>query len=193
MEVILINDSKLKVMLSKSELAEYAISVDDLDLDSDASRKAFWEILRDAKAETGFETAHNRLFVQAYPSKDGGCELYVTCLPIPEGDMEAKRGVKPVCYVYGFPNLKQLLQLCALLCRAGYQEESCAYTAAETEGCFLLLHDGVANDRPPVEEAYPFLPEYGERKRGSAVFSYLNEHCTCFCPQQAVQTLAKFT
>ncbi len=191
MEVILINDSKLKVMLSPADLTEYAISAEDLDLDSDASRKALWEILRHAKARIGFETEENRLFVQAYPSRDGGCELYVTCLPLQEEGADPDRGVKPVCYVYGFPNLKQLLQLCALLERAGYRAESRAYAAMDTEGCFLLLQDKTVGD--PLEDCYPFLSEFGELRRGSTVFSYINEHCTCFCPEGAVQTLAKFT
>jgi negative regulator of genetic competence, sporulation and motility len=80
MELILISDSKLKVMLTPDDMASYDITCDTIDYDNTETRRAFWNILDEAKHKTGFDAASDKVFIQVYPSKNGGCELYVTKL-----------------------------------------------------------------------------------------------------------------
>ena len=80
MELILISSSKLKIMLSDADMEKYDLTAETVDYDNTATRRAFWSILDDAKNETGFDAASDRLFIQMYPSKDGGCEMFVTKL-----------------------------------------------------------------------------------------------------------------
>ena len=51
-----------------------------LDYENTETRRAFWSILDEAKHRTGFDAASEKVFVQVYPSKSGGCEMYVTKL-----------------------------------------------------------------------------------------------------------------
>ena len=80
MELILISDSKLKIMLTRDDLRLYSIDCDTLDYENTETRRAFWSILDEAKHRTGFDAASEKVFVQVYPSKAGGCEMYVTKL-----------------------------------------------------------------------------------------------------------------
>lgn len=80
MELILISDSKLKIMLTTDDMKAYALDCSTLDYDNTETRKAFWSILDEAKHRTGFDAASEKVFVQVYPSKAGGCEMYVTKL-----------------------------------------------------------------------------------------------------------------
>ena len=80
MELILISDKKLKVMLSASDMQKYELDNDTIDYDNTETRRAFWQILDEAKHKTGFDAASEKVFIQVYPSRGGGCEMYVTKL-----------------------------------------------------------------------------------------------------------------
>ena len=76
----MISGEKLKVMLSSADMEYYAISCDMLDSGNAQSRCAFRKILEDARGQCGFDAAGAKVFVQVFPSKEGGCEMFVTKL-----------------------------------------------------------------------------------------------------------------
>lgn len=80
MELIRISESKLKVMLTSEDMRQYELNAADLDCEDSETRQAFRCILEKAKNQTGFDTHNYRIFIQAYPCRGGGCELYVTKL-----------------------------------------------------------------------------------------------------------------
>lgn len=80
MELIRISESKLKVMLTGEDMRQYELNSVDLDCEDSETRHAFRCILEEAKSQTGFDTHNYRIFIQAYPCRGGGCELYVTKL-----------------------------------------------------------------------------------------------------------------
>lgn len=77
MELIPINESKLKIMLDESDMREYNIG-DEADCANSETRLAIRHILDRAKDQIGFNTEGSEIFVQLYTSKRGGCELFVT-------------------------------------------------------------------------------------------------------------------
>ncbi len=85
MELIMISNSKLKIMLTSEDMKEYSLDCNTLSYENTETRRAFWSILDEAKHRTGFDAASERVFVQVYPSKKGGCEMYVTKLGIFSG------------------------------------------------------------------------------------------------------------
>lgn len=85
MELIVISESKLKIMLTAPDMVHYELEAARMDCADAHTRAAFRHIFDDARAEIGFETQGERLFVQLYTSKEGGCEIFVTKL----GDEEA--------------------------------------------------------------------------------------------------------
>ena len=77
MEIIPINDSKLKIMLDEHDMKELNIC-DEADCANNETRHAIRTILDRAKLQLGFNTEGAEIFVQLYTSKSGGCELFVT-------------------------------------------------------------------------------------------------------------------
>ena len=84
MELIVISESKLKIMMTASDMAHYELENVCLDCADSHIRAAFRHIFDDARDRIGFETEGERLFIQFYASKEGGCEIFVTKL----GDTE---------------------------------------------------------------------------------------------------------
>ena len=77
MELILISNTKLKIMLDEGDMKKYKIS-DETNYAEPETRKAIRNILDKAREQVGFNTEGAEIFVQLYTSRKGGCELFVT-------------------------------------------------------------------------------------------------------------------
>jgi negative regulator of genetic competence, sporulation and motility len=80
MELIVISHTKIKIMLTKPDMARYELATSNIDSADEHTRCAIRHILADADEQVGFDTEGQRLFVQFFASKDGGCEIFVTKL-----------------------------------------------------------------------------------------------------------------
>lgn len=204
MELILISDSKLKIMLTEEDMFRYELCTESIDYDNTETRRAFWQILDEAKHRTGFDAASDRVFIQVYPSRGGGCEMYVTKLggvpsAMPEHSgrklaAESPQSARPHgrTLLYAFDSLDRLTQVCARLRVMGYSSESAAY-ADERGGYYLMIteHRSVLLPKRTEVGEYSFIEEYGERRRGQYDPTYIKEHCICIEPRRAVDALAR--
>lgn len=186
MEYILINDSKLKIILDSQELAEWDISADELDYANPAARQVFEGLLGYAKKELGFDTAGYKILLQLFPSKDGGCELFVTRLG-PNNELKSSRcekeKKKAEKKAYSFDKLSHLLAVCKRLSSIEYSGSSSAWFDGSGKW-FLLLS---------VEEGTDlhFISEYGEIESPSALELYLCEYGTAVRKNDAALILGK--
>lgn len=207
MDMILISDTKLKVMLTPLDMEELALDSEDIDYDNTETRRAFWSILDEAKHKTGFDAARDRVFIQVYPSKSGGCELYVTKLARSDmSDIRISCRVRrfsdsalphkaAVCeelpksrLLCAFSEMPVLLDICAKLRELRYDGSSSAYT--DGARYFLeLCHTG-RKVRNESLDKYSFISEYGDILEGESVKPYISEHCKCICADDAVGVLS---
>ncbi len=186
MELILISDTKLKVMLSPDDMRRFDITCEDLDSTDIASRRAFWSILDEARSKTGFDPSGHKIFVQMYPSRSGGCELFVTRLGgKKDGDTKKSRGfvtdavpAREEQSLYAFDLLADLLAACRRLSLEEEPPVARAYTDEEHRRFYLVLSADA-----------PVLSEYNGTRCRVREFAYIEEHCRMFCPD-AVNLLA---
>ncbi len=80
MELIIIDESRLKIMLTPTDMRHYDLPSTEMTTAGASTRRAFRHIFDDARAQVGFDTTGERLFVQLYTSRGGGCEIFVTKL-----------------------------------------------------------------------------------------------------------------
>ena len=85
MELIVISKSKLKIMLTPPDMQRYELTDGQMDCADEQTRRAFRHIFDDARDQIGFDTEGERLFVQLYTSRGGGCEIFVTKLGAKNG------------------------------------------------------------------------------------------------------------
>jgi negative regulator of genetic competence, sporulation and motility len=212
MEFILINENKIKVMLSSSDLEEFEIEADELDYANTDTKRMFWDILSRAKHSTGFDTDGQRVLVQLYPSRQGGCEMFVTKIggardheesnesnyrkePIisekitvkPRG--EKGRTQKSMQTAYGFDELSFLLSVCRQLFTAGYIGESSAFIG-DNEKFYLFLSEPEQKDYLSLNK-YSFINEFGKEENRESTRIYLHEHGKVICRSDAVALLSK--
>ena len=225
MELIPINESKLKIMLDESDMKEYNIG-DEADCANSETRLAIRHILDRAKDQIGFNTEGSEIFVQLYTSKGGGCELFVTkstissdtivstsmppekrikrrnesspqratsesrALPAhSESNLKTKRSDSGRL-LYSFHSLSDLCHACNLLSKIHLPLESSAYKGNDGV-CYLLLSGDNVKEYARLDKL-TFLIEFGERERGYDLTTYLSEHTSAICREDAVKTLAQF-
>jgi len=195
MELILISENKLKITLSECDMKQYDLDCNTIDYDNTETRRAFWSILDEAKQQTGFDAAKQRVFIQLYPSKEGGCEMYVTKLEtkgVRAIDSEAKRShaLLPLSRRYiafSFESLDLLICVCKRLRSICFSGSSEAYLTSN--GRYLLILD------EPEENAYiglsehSFIEEFGKRENLRSVKLMTEEHASCICKKDAVEIL----
>jgi negative regulator of genetic competence, sporulation and motility len=196
MELIRISDSKLKIILNETDMQRYALSSDALSYENCETRRAVREVLAEAEEETGFHATADRLLIQAYPSRDGGCELYVTKIETPATEEKKKTYTPPPkegkgrLVIYTLPALSALLAVCRQLSVTGYCDYSAAYTG-EGDTCYLVLREGTRTSAYPLSAPlYHPAEEYGEKETAAGKLAYIKEHARCIYEGDAVGTLA---
>ncbi len=205
MEWIRISDNKLKIMLTAEDAKRYALRCETMDLADSFTRKAFREILSDIRSDTGFDATKDKVYIQMYPSKEGGCELFVTkmgllysesepCISEKEETNRPSRAVRralPKSEIYSFPDLSSLLSVCLRLLKADFPGESAAWR--DNGGTYWLQLTERAESAKKAPCRIPpwrgMLTEYGRRENAEHAKLYLSEHGHCVCPVSAVEIL----
>lgn len=166
MELTLISDSKLKVRLTRGELDGFSLTCETLDYDNTETKYALWSILKEAKSQTGFDTARERLYIKVYPQPDGGCDMLVAKIKnniynsaessenalhkkaekissllssetISPVSSYAISEINPVRSIYSFDRISVLLEVCSKLCDIKFSGSSSVYH--ESSGIYYLL------------------------------------------------------
>ena len=199
MELIMINENKLKITLSVCDMKQYCLDCSTIDYDNTETRRAFWSILDEVKHQTGFDAASQKVFIQLYPSKEGGCEMYVTKLgekhkceesddPVP--DSHRLRPLPKRHVAYSFNSLDRLIAVCTRLSSIGFSEKSSAFRShIEKDKFFLLLEEPEENAYLPVTEL-SFICEYGKSENLKNTMLFIHEHADPICQSRAVETLS---
>ena len=186
MEWIRINDHKLKIMLSAEDAQRYDLCCEAADYASDGTRRAFREILTDIRTQTGLDATEDKVFMQLYPSKEGGCELFITRLTdkSEEGERTVQQPREPrvtkrppgkkCTLAFRFADMQGLLASCRRLKVGAYIIEKSRAWRDEKGLDYLFL---TATGAPAaVQSTFNFLLEYGTPINADATAILLGEH-----------------
>ncbi len=215
---IRISETKLKVMISRDDMEAYHLSGEGVDYSDPCTREALRALLREAGREVGFDTDRGRSFIQLYPDKSGGCELFLTLLdtlsavdvsdakdhgPIAgekEGMMPAKNVTAPsqgatrhkfAVNVYEFPGLECLTSACRRIDERNRRTSACgeSYAYADREGKGYYLVIYEGGKDGAFAPTELICEEYDGKKRRHSAFLYIKEHCFPICEGSAVEKL----
>lgn len=203
MEWIRISTNKLKIMLSAQDARHYALDCEHADYADLLTREAFREILTNVREETGFDATEDKVYIQMYPSKDGGCELFVTKMGLlltededqvkdtPCG-REIEHAKPPPTYkrrscALCFSSLEHLLSLCRRLA-SRYSGESEVWQDEGGTWWLIITENG---NPYSVREDYRFALEYGRMVSTEKARMLLSEHGRCVCPADAIAVMGK--
>lgn len=203
MEWIRISTHKLKIMLSAEDARRYALDCAKVDYADVMTRDAFREILTDLQKETDFKTDEDKLYIQMYPSKEGGCELFVTRMGLAYNESriaekssapkEFKNQKSPLtvrkkAVAFLFSELEHLLALCRRVGDA-YGGESEIWQD-EKNGWWLILTE--SGNSSGAREDLRFIREYARMENAETARLLLSEHGKLLCSANAIQIFSRF-
>ena len=189
MELIRITGGKIKVMLTANDVARLRFYPEQEN--GAYLGDSFRALLAEIQEEVGFESDGKELSIQYFPSREGGCEMFISHMNdnpspgsiLPEEITEFHRE-----FAFCFGDMEDLLLACKRLTAAGYIGESQAFID-QKRNCFLFL---ALLSRHPFDmpEELLFLSEYGRQTCVGETKIYLSEHGAPICSSGAVEKLA---
>lgn len=179
MEFLLIGESKIKIVLNREEAEKYRLDTASADVSGPGARRIFWRILEEAKREVGFDPAGDKVLIQLYPLKNGGCELFVTKLGIlsessarlvSKSDRIAMLSKKRS--IYAFDRLEDIISAARAIrsVAGGFSPNSDVYTE---DGRYFLAIEEYGKGGEPVE--FPCILEFGTVVTAELAI-YISEH-----------------
>lgn len=211
MKIERISENQLKLTLTKDDLKERDIKLEDLISPSEKTQKLFRDIMEQALDEEDFISENTPLMVEAVPMGTDGIMIIVTKVANKDGktpaDMlhqaqEMRRWKKKPLdtmehaeeknsdiLIYSFPALDDVIQVSIRL-DSSYKGESAVY---KNEGkYFLVLQGDTYTAEESSEELELVLKEYGQKHVSTPLAKYyLLEHGETLIGDKAVKALAK--
>lgn len=211
MKIERISENQLKLTLTKDDLVERDIKLEDLIQPSEKTQRLFHDIMEQALDETDFIEENAPLMVEAMPMGLDGITIIVTKVSKEKGKRDSSELLsrpsdshrwkkKPLdtlersaeeasdLLIYSFAELDDVISLSVQLA-AQFQGESALY---KNEGRYFLIlqKDGYAAET--AQDPEWLLREYGQKHISSPLAKYyLLEHGEAIIPEQAVKALAK--
>lgn len=172
----MISRTKLKVMLSAEDMKK--LDFDPCTGGDLSGRAAFRNILKEARDRCGFDAVGERVFVQYYPEKHGGCEMFVTKLSkdekrqrISDGSAPPRESGRGGYIIYRFGRMCDLLSFCSHLKKRGYSETSSFFVTEDKARKYYIL----------LGKEEPLAGEHGGELLGPAVYHFIAEHGRRVC------------
>lgn len=201
MKFNLLNEKKLQIIISQSDLKTRNLKKWDLVPYNPNAQALFQEILEHANEACGFEVMRDtQLMVEAYPISGDSMIMTITKLSGQEDMATVEMEHTPQrnghmlqefldllqqkeYVVYEMADVEDVIQVAHVLV-SRYEKDSALYKG--TDGTYYLVLEDVDN---LVSEVTGHLIEYALPTALSKAF--LNEHTTCIIPEQAVNHLGK--
>ena len=213
MKIERISENQLKLTLTKDDLKERDIKLEDLISPSEKTQKLFRDIMEQALDEEDFVSENTPLMVEAVPMGTEGIMIIVTKVnnkdkkggstaDLLQQAQETRRWKKKPLdtlehaeeknsdiLIYSFPELDDVIRV-SLRLDGGFKGESSVY---KNDGKYFLVLQG---DTYAAEESSAelelILKEYGQKHVSTPLAKYyLLEHGETIIAEKAVKALAK--
>ena len=209
MELIVINENKLKIIMNNKDMQFYNLDENEFYCSVTNTREILAKILHNTQVRTGFENISNndKILMQLYPDKNGGCELYVTKITLDEKEenlfmvqeneeqyllpkhIQKKPPPKIQPISYRFDKLEYVIQAAQEMHKRSYDGISSFYR--DDYGKYFLIISNQKNDNTEHKSKIDFLSEFGEITNVENTYLALLEKGICIFKEKAIEQLLK--
>jgi len=189
MEIIKINLTSVKVILSREECEKYEF-LSNSELEEREMLDSIDTLLEKINKEKKLDLKNNKLLLQVYPSKSGECEIYISCTEdkIMYKEKAIQSGFKrntPYINIYRFESFSELINACYRLHMITEDESSQIYYDKERDKYYLLCQSISSK-----EMRFAFLNEYAKQLKAQTIY-YVKEHFKCICQSNAISSFSE--
>jgi negative regulator of genetic competence, sporulation and motility len=194
LDFLLIGESKIKIILTEEETEIYKLDTTSSDIGGSGARRSFWQILDRARGEVGFDPAGDKVLIQMYPIKSGGCEIFVTKLGIlPDSSARLVSKSNRIAMLskkkslYAFESLEDVISA-AIAVRAVSDGAFPVSDIYESNDKYYLLIEEYGKGGEPME--FPCILEFGSGLAAD-IGSYITEHAVKLTEGNGIEIFSK--
>lgn len=174
----------VKITLTRQDMSDYSIKSENLRARNSESKRSLTRFLEHFRTESSLfpDRSADRLFLEAFPSEDGGCVMYVSTLgidPLPDSGKEP-------CSVSLMAVSERLEDISRLA--AGISDKIAASDLYRVTGGWCLVMTAGRSDIPVLSR---LIGEYGEFSDDGIDISCAEEHGTLLCRGNAAEELSR--
>lgn len=207
MKIEKINDNKIKVTITLSDLQERNIDFDTLNYNSPATQELFWDMMEQAEIEFGFNTSESQLAIEASPDDNDGFVIFITKLDEEDdfesiqkyiknrfrrSDLRVKKKSQKLCssiVIYSFEQIDHLVDLCIIL-KNIYSGSSTLYKLKST---YYMIFTKNTYSISNLKYFESLLNEYGKKVFNTSYYEgYLEEYAQKIIDANAVEVLSSY-
>ena len=160
-----------------------------IDIDGEEMKRIFSSLLQKAKKEIGFTYAKENIIAEIFSSKDGGCEIFVSCL-LDEVKMYKDKSeellaqkTKPQGQTYVFDNVENLVIVLDMLSRLDASISTSVYYNYKTKKYFLILENVLRKSLK-----FAFILEFAKYSK-TLDLQHVTEYFSAICANNAHKIL----
>ncbi len=144
MNIDMLAANTVKITMDSEEMSAYNISCDDISKNTRESKLALSRFISEIKEENKLVLPFDRMLIEAFPRKNGGCVLYLSCLK-----RAVKNGEKQ--FFFRSESLSDIARLCRAL--SGFEGvRASLYLNACNEECAYRLAVACDSDNPRIKQ-----------------------------------------
>lgn len=191
MEIELLENSSIKIRLTKEDLDNLNISIEELDYSNIETRRVIWTLLDTARYELNIDIdLSERMLIEIMPNKSGGCCIFITGLENKTGRLIKKTGrknMKPQFFDFdGIDNL--ISATCALKTVVTSNNQLSELYRMDNNGYRLLIYP----DNELSTSLWAILSEYCQHKGdGNIAAAFTREHGELIAGGDAIGKISK--
>ncbi|HPU41482.1 MAG TPA: adaptor protein MecA [Acetivibrio clariflavus] len=205
MKIEKINENKIKVTITLSDLQERNIDLENLNYNSLATQELFWDMMEQAEIQFGFNTSESQLAIEASPDENDGFVIFITKLDddddfesiqkyiknrFRKSDLRVKKKCHKLCssiVIYSFENFDNVVSLCNILNNI-YSGNSTLYKLKNT---YYMIFTKNAYTVSNLRYFEALLNEYGKKVSNNAYYEgYLEEYGQKIIEANAVEIIS---
>lgn len=206
MELILIDENKLKIMMDDRDMNEFGLDENEFHLSACDIRAVLSKIFQKTNIHTGFEhlSEDDQILIQLYPEAHGGCELFVTKITLGEEFFNKEENFMPpndekfllpqaikispeqrrTPLSYSFAKIEHVIFACKELNKLNFSGESSLYH--QNDGKYLLVINNTSENSKTKH-----LAEFGELENTENSILITLERGQCILKENAVDLLSE--
>ncbi len=188
LKIEMLDQQTVKVILSQLDMEELSITYEELDYSRPDTRKIILQLLRRVREKTELDFTKGKLFIEAFPSQEGGCVLYLNLI---EQTLSKNRHEFSTPLIFSFSNIEELSKLCnKLLTRYHHLIlKSALYHHTEESKYILMIYSYYKLD----DKLIAIVKEHGTLiGKGNIKKCIIDEHAKLIMKEQAIETVAKY-
>ncbi|MBC8584506.1 adaptor protein MecA [Youxingia wuxianensis] len=189
MDIRMLGPDRIQIILSKEDMRLMDITYETIDYTNEETKKLILELLDIVQMATDFQPNKSKLFVEVYPTGEGGCSIYFSAVEIAEKKRYRIKKNVTGPLIYRFLDIDALIsasvRLFKLYCHRVLK--SSLYQLKSSWQLVIYPLDSIEN------VTARFMDEYAERwGEGELAAAYVEEHGTLIIKENAIDLLAAY-